>query len=72
MPEVATVPVKSATRSKINWTQGVAIVAMLLSYFGFDLPPEQQTVIVGAIGIVSALVTWVLRTWFNRTVTPSR
>ena len=65
------VPVKGAAKSKINWTQIIGIVSMFLAYFGFELTPEDQTMVIGGIGVVTAIVTWILRTWFNRTVTPT-
>uniref|UniRef100_A0A6M3JJ12 Holin n=1 Tax=viral metagenome TaxID=1070528 RepID=A0A6M3JJ12_9ZZZZ len=69
MPQ-ARVEVKSAARSKINWTQVISVVAMGLSYLGFDLAPEDQALAVTAIGVGTSFVTMVLRTWYNRTVTP--
>lgn len=56
---------KTAWLSKINWTQGVAFIAMLLTVFGLDLPPEQQVAIVGIIQGIQSFGTWVLRTWFT-------
>lgn len=62
---------KSAWLSKINWTQAIAVVAGLLSYFGFDLDAQtQEAVLMGIVGI-QAVVTWVLKTFFTSTVTPS-
>lgn len=68
-PEVK-VTVKSAWSSKINWTQGVALLAMLGTFFGFDLDTETQGEILAGIIGVQAAVTWVLKTWFTSTVTP--
>lgn len=68
--EVATVPVKSAWFSKINFAQVVAVLATVLTFFGLDLPAETQAQILAAIASVTAVITWVLRTFFNRTVTP--
>ena len=61
--------VKSAWASKINWTQAVAFAAMLFTMFGIDLPAELQAQIVTGIGIVAAVVTWILRTWFTTAIT---
>ena len=66
---VASVPIKPASKSKINWTQIISVAAMALSYVGFDLTPESQASVVTTIGVGTALVTWVFRTWFNKTVT---
>ena len=72
MPEYGTVlvPVKPAAKSKIVWTQYVALAAMLLANFGIDLDAGTQAAVVSIIVGVAAVVTWVLRTWFNKTVTP--
>lgn len=61
---------KSAWFSKINWTQGVAAVAMLLAFFGFDLPAQTQADILAAIIGVQAAVTWFFRTFMNNSVGP--
>ena len=61
--------VKSAWASKINWTQAVAFAAMLFTMFGIDMPAELQAQIVTGIGIVAAVVTWILRTWFTTAIT---
>lgn len=64
MTEVATINKPAA--SKINWTQFVGAASSLLAYFGIDLPPELQTQIILAIGIVTQGLTWVFRTWFTK------
>lgn len=69
MTKTAEVEVKSAWTSKINWTQVVAVLAMILTVFGFSLPPELQAQIVAGIVAVQALVTWVLKTFFTTSVT---
>ena len=69
----ALVPIKSAWSSKINWTQAVALTATGTTLvFGpsASLTPEQQLAIVTVIHIIGAVVTWVCRTWFNRSVSP--
>lgn len=63
--------IKSAWLSKINWAQAVAFLAMALTMFGIDLPDELQAQIVAAILAVSNVATWIMRTWFTSTVTPS-
>lgn len=67
---VQTAQVKSAAKSKINWTQMISVAAMVLSYLGFDLTPEDQAIAVTAIGAGTAFFTMLFRTFFNRTVTP--
>lgn len=69
MTEIKTVPVKSAWASKINWTQAIAFAAMIGSYFGIDVDAETQAQILAGIVGVSSFVTFVMRTWFTKSVT---
>jgi len=71
---VAQVDVQSAWMSRINWTQAVAIVASLLVFMTggkVDIPVETQVGIVTGIQAISGVVTWVLKTFFTRTITPA-
>lgn len=70
-PVAVVVPVKSAWLSKINWTQGIALLAMAGTFFGFDLPAETQAEILAGIVGIQAAVTWLLKTFFTTTVTPA-
>ncbi|MER8619157.1 hypothetical protein NKG99_20355 [Mesorhizobium sp. M1409] len=67
----ATVEIKSAWYSKINWTQALALAASILVVFGVNIPPEVQVQIVAGIQAVQAVVTWALKTWFTDSVTPA-
>lgn len=70
--ETTRVEVKSAWTSKINWTQAVGVAASVLTVVTgskFNIPADQQLVIVGIIQGVQSLVTWVVKTWFTNTVT---
>ena len=67
----ATVEVKSAWASKINWTQAVSLAAMLLAYFGINMTPEVQAAILAAIVAGNTIATWIIKTWFTTTVTPA-
>jgi hypothetical protein len=60
--------VKSAWLSKINWTQAVGAGAMLLAWFGVDMPPDVRAAIVTMIGAGTQVATWVLRTWYTKAV----
>jgi hypothetical protein len=67
----ANVPVSSAWTSKINWTQAVSATAMILTFatggkVGMDA--GQQAAAVVTIGVVTNVVTWVMKTWFTSTV----
>ena len=62
---------KSAFLSKINWTQFIAFLAMILTVFGVELPAEIQAELVVIIGSIQAVVTWILRTWFTTKLTKS-
>lgn len=68
---LATVPVKSAAMSKINWTQAVSFLAMMLAVFGIDMGEDTRNSLLALIVSGQAVVTWVLRTWFTTAVTPS-
>lgn len=69
--QMAVVEVKSAWFSKINWTQAVSLLATLLAIKGIDLDPTTRVAIVAAIQSITVIITWVLRTWFNSTVSPA-
>ena len=56
---------KTGFASKINWTQGFALVASMLVMFGIDVPVEVQAGLVAVIQGVQAVATWVMRTWFT-------
>lgn len=62
---------KSAWLSKINWTQAIGVLASILVVFGIDLDPATQVSVVAGIQGAVAFVTWLMRTFFTRTVTPS-
>jgi hypothetical protein len=74
MSEIVRVETKSAWLSKINWTQMVSFTAsalVLITGGKLDIPPEQQAVIVLMIQGAQSMVTWILKTWFTPTITPS-
>ena len=60
MPET-----KSVWASKIVWTQIVAMLAMAVSFWGFDLPARDQAEIVAAILAVQGVVTILWRAFFT-------
>ena len=65
---------KSAWYSKINWTQAVGIACSLIALFTagkYNLPAEEQAMLVVAIQSIQGLVTWALKTWFTPTITPA-
>lgn len=73
-PTVTTAPVVTAWSSKINWTQAVGVVASfgaVLTSGRYNVPVDVQAQIVLGIQSVIAVVTWVQRTWFTTTITPS-
>lgn len=65
------VDVKSAWTSKINWTQAVAFLAMLGTIFGLDIPEDVKAAAVSIIVAAATVLTWVFRTFFTTTVTPT-
>jgi len=69
--DTTTVTVSSAWWSKVNWTQAVAALSMILVFFigpSAALTPEQQLAIVTVIGLVCNVATWIMKTWFTTTV----
>jgi hypothetical protein len=60
---------KSSWLSKINWTQAIAFLAMILTVFGINLPDDVKIQLVAIISGVQAIVTWVVRTWFTTQLT---
>jgi hypothetical protein len=68
---VVTVPVKSAVKSKINWTQAVGVLTSVLVLFGLDLDLQTQAELVAGIQGIVAVVTWIQKTFYTTTVTPS-
>jgi len=71
---VAQVEVQSSWASKINWTQAVSGVAMLLTFVTggkVGMTIEQQATAVTAIGVATNVVTWIMKTWFTKTITPA-
>lgn len=70
----ATVQVQSAWWSKINWVQiigGVSAVLVWWKGVAFGIPVEYQNGVATAIPVIMGFVTWVFRTFFTKTVTPS-
>lgn len=71
---VAQVDVQSAWSSKINWTQAVAVTASALVFMTggkVNIPVDVQLQIVTGITVIQGIVTWVMKTWFTKTITPS-
>lgn len=74
MADVVLAEVKSAWYSKINWTQAIgaaASVLVLATGGSYNIPPEQQAIIVAVIQGIQSISTWVFRSWFNSSVPPS-
>jgi hypothetical protein len=74
MTTVAQVDVKSAWTSKINWTQAVGIMATVLAVVSgnkYQIPVETQLAIVATIQGAQGIASWVLKTWFTKTITPA-
>lgn len=71
---VAQVDVQSAWASKINWTQAVGIAASALVFLTggkVNIPVEVQVEIVTGIQMVQGVATWIMKTWFTKTITPA-
>lgn len=71
---VAQVDVQSAWASKINWTQAVGIVASIIAVVSgnkYSIPVETQLSLVAGIQGIQAVATFVMKTWFTKTITPA-
>jgi hypothetical protein len=71
---IATVDVASAWGSKINWTQAVSGFAMVLTFATggkLGMTIDQQAAVVTTIGVLTNIATWVMKTWFTKTITPA-
>src|SRR6266481_2584005 len=74
VPATVAVAVESGWWSKINWTQavGFASTGMTLAFgYKYAIPVDTQLAIVAAIQSAQTVATWVFKTWFTKTVTPS-
>ena len=63
------VPVKPASKSVINWTVIISVLASILNIFGIDVPEEVKLNIQVGITSFAGLIIWIRRTFFNNTVT---
>jgi hypothetical protein len=70
-PLTAEVPVKSAAKSKINIGEIIKILIPTLAAFGVVVPEELRVEIMALVAAGGGVYTIVMRTWFNRSVTPS-
>jgi len=68
--EIASVPVKSAFKLKINWAGFGGLVAALVVFFGLDISDAQKTELIGAITLIQSIVVMALRTFFSASVAP--
>ena len=61
---------KPATKSKINKTALILAGVAILGLFGIEVPEDMIANFDKWVILTGAIVTAVLRTWFNKTVTP--
>lgn len=67
--DVVTVPVKSSMLSKINWTQGVGVLASILAIWNIEMTAEVQAATVIVIQFLVAIITATLRSKFTTAIT---
>lgn len=70
-PTVATVPVKSAWSSKINWTGGITLALNMAALFGLNVPSDVKEATLTGITAVGVVATWVIKTFFTTSITPA-
>ena len=70
---VATVAVKSAWASKINWAQAAsALVTCTTAVVGaLNLPPAQAASITAGAALIGQIATVILKTFFTASITPA-
>jgi hypothetical protein len=68
---MGTVPVKSATSSKINWVALLGPVTSMLAWWGLNVTPEVLLAIVMGVQAGQSVITMILRTFFSKSVTPA-
>ena len=71
MEEKAVVPVRTSWASKINWLQVAGAVGTLLTTNALGLPAETQVKVLAGWTLIQNVGTIVLRTWFNKSVSPA-
>lgn len=67
----ATVAVKSAWLSKINWIQAIGGLTAILNEFLPIVPVNDQHYVTGAVVLLTAISTFVARTFYTTSITPS-
>lgn len=73
MQQTATVPVRSAWASKINWLQAISLAATFLTGIigAFNLDPVTTAKVTAGIAMAGQVLTFIARTYFTSSVTPS-
>lgn len=56
---------KPVWESKINWTQIITVLVMLLAMFGIEVHPETQARLAVSISSLAGALTILWRTWFT-------
>lgn len=64
----ATVDVKSAWFSKLNWTMGIGVIFNLFMLFGHPVPADIQTQVYALGNSAVLVVGWIIKTWFTTTI----
>lgn len=71
LTEVAQVDVQSAWLSKINWGEAIKVICAIAAVKGIDVPPDVQRDMLLAIVGGGSVYTWIVKTWFTKTITPA-
>lgn len=69
--DFASVAVKSAWLSKINWTVIIGSLSALATLAGYTVPDDVVKAVTAALVAVTAVVVIVLKSFFTNTVTPA-
>lgn len=71
MADTVSAPVKAWYESKINWAQAVGVAASVATLFGYVVPQDLIAQTVTGIAAAQGVATWVLRTFFTKSVVAS-
>lgn len=65
------VSTKSAWLSKTNWAAALTGLGAIVTEFTPLLPPQYQGKAIAAVALLGAIATWIIKTFYTDTVTPS-
>lgn len=68
--KTAPVVISQPASSKIIWTNVISGVVAIAAGFGFIIPEAWQTLALQILGVLTPIITIILRTWFTASKPP--